>query len=336
MPGSIQIAGDRLIYDAIHHNGTELHDPNITLPKISRDIAAHSDALQQYSSIHPKKLIVSFVNEGHSVRHAEAILPWIEQSFPDHEISFVFSCVDDTVFRKPYRCLPLSMINHKDWLSNLLSQNIDLQRIILDRKFLCLNRRPNAVRERLVWNLLNELKPHAMRVSLGCATEHYWGPGIWIGHAITIDGVISDQDKCQVTDNRFISCLFNVVTESSDQSDPNTWTSRFITEKTWKPFGLCQIPLWMAVPGMVKTVRDLGFDVFDDICDNHSYDTIQDENQRQDALVGLIRSLDQKYSILCCKRLRRQLWSRLYNNHQRLIQLKNQQTQFWYEAVNGF
>ena len=44
-----------------------------------------------------------------------------------------------------------------------------------------------------------------------------------------------------------------------------------ITEKTLHTFLGCNIPIWIGSPGTVSAVRDLGFDVFDDIVD-HSYD----------------------------------------------------------------
>lgn len=336
MPGSIQIAGDRLIYDAIHHNGIELHDPNITLPKISRDIAAHSDALQQYSSIHPKKLIVLFVNEGHDIHHARLMLPCLQEIFPDFQIFFLFSAITTGELGVPYRCLPLCLIDHRHWFSNLRHSKLNWQNTVMDRKFLCLNRRPSLVRERLVHGLIQNLKPNSARLSLGCNNEHYRGPSIWIKNSITVDGMVSDQDKCQVTDPRFLSCLFNIVSESSDQSDPNVWKSLFITEKTWKPFGMYQIPLWMAVPGMVQAVRDLGFDVFDDLCDSHVYDEINDEQQRQDKLIQIVTELDKKYSILCCRRLRKQHQHRLEHNYRLLDDLRRKQGRDFLDAINSF
>jgi hypothetical protein len=51
------------------------------------------------------------------------------------------------------------------------------------------------------------------------------------------------------------------------------------TEKTWKPFKLHQVPIYIGIPGSVSTLRSLGFDLFDDIID-HSYDTETDPVKR--------------------------------------------------------
>jgi hypothetical protein len=53
----------------------------------------------------------------------------------------------------------------------------------------------------------------------------------------------------------------------------------FVTEKTIKPFIIGQIPIFIAIPGHVRMLRELGFDMFDDIID-HSYDKEDDSDTR--------------------------------------------------------
>jgi hypothetical protein len=96
----------------------------------------------------------------------------------------------------------------------------------------------------------------------------------------------SDWEQHSFTDE-FKRAIFNVVQESSIGSDPRShndmykplpaaWQTVssdriFFTEKTAKAFLMNQIPILIAAPGMVQVLRNLKFDMFDDIVD-HSYD----------------------------------------------------------------
>lgn len=57
-----------------------------------------------------------------------------------------------------------------------------------------------------------------------------------------------------------------------------------ITEKYLNSIYGCNFPIIIAVPGSVQFLRDLGFDVFDDVVD-HSYDSIDDDLKRIEAAV---------------------------------------------------
>ena len=86
------------------------------------------------------------------------------------------------------------------------------------------------------------------------------------------------------------SCIFNVVTENTygsfcceDIKDTNTFT-----EKTFKPFMMEQIPIFVAQPYHVELLREIGYDVFDDIID-HSYDEEPDEEKRMELIIQEIK-----------------------------------------------
>lgn len=72
----------------------------------------------------------------------------------------------------------------------------------------------------------------------------------------------------------------DVVTETSHELLP------FMTEKSVKPFYSLQLPIILGYTGIIKDLRDIGFDVFDDIID-HSYDTF-------DYLLGVDVNTDDK------------------------------------------
>ena len=80
-----------------------------------------------------------------------------------------------------------------------------------------------------------------------------------------------------------------------------------------------QIPIWYGVPGLVKHVRELGFDTFDDILD-HQYDTIMDETARHQSVFDLIRQINNQYSLGDCQTLRQQLQPRLEANFEQLLE----------------
>jgi len=139
---------------------------------------------------------------------------------------------------------------------------------------------------------------------------------------ITIDGII-DRNNNNIehvqTNPVFHSCLFNIVVETSSQTAPSHprtprgWYSIFITEKTFKSFGLRQIPIWFAVPGLVTEVRKLGFDMFDDIID-HSYDLVDDEDKRFTQVFDQIKKLNSELDLSQCQQLRNSMLNRFNNN----------------------
>jgi hypothetical protein len=122
-------------------------------------------------------------------------------------------------------------------------------------------------------------------------------------------------EKNQQAFNGKIEVTFNIINESSDQSTKLLYRSIFITEKTFKAFALKQIPVWMAVPGLVNEVKKLGFDLFDDICKNHYYDNTQNEDVRCGQVVKLCKELDNQFSIDQCQKLRKNIWNRLELNY---------------------
>jgi hypothetical protein len=67
--------------------------------------------------------------------------------------------------------------------------------------------------------------------------------------------------------------LFHIVAETSV-------TQPYLSEKTYKIFVVGQIPIFCAAQGAVQLLRNLGFDVFDDIVDHNYYDNEPDWKTR--------------------------------------------------------
>lgn len=66
--------------------------------------------------------------------------------------------------------------------------------------------------------------------------------------------------------------------------------SMSITEKTLKPFMTHNIPIVVALPKTISYMRDLGYDVFDDLID-HSYDNEYDEVKRMSMIIDELKRI---------------------------------------------
>jgi hypothetical protein len=234
-----------------------------------------------------------------------------------------------------------SMVNHGDFLSNIQKHPPD-QQIVLDKKFLCLIRRASPSRAAFASQLRQSIDPANIRMSFGShhhSVELREFQPLFPNDVLPIllDGIIpgDNREKIYDVENLWYQSLFNIVVESSTQTDPDVWTSIFITEKTFKAFAMCQIPVWFAVPGLVQQVRALGFDLFDDIID-HSYDSIQDQNLRIQAVIDFVSALDQLYSVDNCQNMRFALWDRLQANYNLLSTLRQADAAELRDTINKF
>lgn len=113
--------------------------------------------------------------------------------------------------------------------------------------------------------------------------------------------------------------LVNVVHETND----NQHDRILLTEKTFKAFAWHQLPIFVATLGHVSMVRELGFDLFDDIID-HSYDSCTDINQHRMKVFTQISNLVNMHeTVEDWQKFRKSLWPRLEQNHKHMIALKS-------------
>jgi hypothetical protein len=100
-----------------------------------------------------------------------------------------------------------------------------------------------------------------------------------------IEGLIAPgalaENQHYAADPKMTLAFCNVVQETSYDAEitPSNWNTPFITEKSTKPFAWGQVPVYVATSGHVSFVRQLGFDMFDDIID-HGYDNEHDGRRR--------------------------------------------------------
>jgi hypothetical protein len=269
------------------------------------------------SDFHGKKIILDYRGEGYGDDDARPLVEYLTSSLQIQDLMVVFTACED-IENLPYYAvsMPTWMTIHCNWFDHIKSLTYN---DTIDRKFLCLMRRTNPVRATVAKNLV-ELG-NSVRMSFGCqsnySVQQYQHIFPRIKLPITIDGIIN-RDETSISEHDqsnpvFHSCLFNIIVETSVQNLKNSYSTRFITEKTFKAFALRQIPIWVAVPGLVAEVRKLGFDMFDDIID-HGYDSIPDENLRVKSVIEQIKKLNQYLPLENCQLLRKENRYRLDKN----------------------
>jgi hypothetical protein len=106
----------------------------------------------------------------------------------------------------------------------------------------------------------------------------------------TCDQLSTDQhnDHSLGVDHLYTDSYVNVVLETHFDVDQSG--GAFLTEKTFKPIKNSQPFVVAGGPGSLQALRDLGYRVFDSVLDN-SYDLIQDNTQRWQALVECLQHI---------------------------------------------
>jgi hypothetical protein len=321
-----------LRYGAAHYVTDQMHTPDYCKQQISRDCERSGISAEEFAQ---SKIVLSFLDEGFGPEEAQPLIDILSTTHTGKFIVLFNAHVDVDSLLYPARCFPAWLINRNEYQLDQLNYNFD---IALDRKFLCLLRRPTLNRARLARFLLDNISLDQVRLSFGSGAQgglEQYQDIIGIDLPLLVDGVLTDRVReFDVTNALFHSCLFNIVAETSSQTEAN-WRSVFLTEKTWKAIMQRQLPIWYGVPGLVKQVRALGFDTFDDILD-HEYDTVLDETQRHQAVFDQIAQINQQYSLADCQSLRQQLRPRLAANFEQLLTYFRTNRQQVFNAILEF
>lgn len=140
-------------------------------------------------------------------------------------------------------------------------------------------------------------------------------------YPLIIDGNPNFDRGLTPTDLRFFTTLVNIVCESLD-ADTDAIN---ISEKSFKPFAWHQIPIWHSSPGTVNVVREMGFDVFDDIFD-HRYDNELVYKNRKNMIINQLIVFKNKFvDIQNANSLRQELYTRFENNNCLLEKIVNKE-----------
>lgn len=318
----LRCSGDFIHYDAWHNiNVAELRSQGC-IEILRQDLANHNIA---ESNIKHYIWIFDLKPEGLSAADMAMFYDFIcgMHGCPSKNFRVIFSCVED-VDSLPYPavCLPDRLIYNGNWFMIMRGHNIDWANLAMTHKLLCLMRRASIGRGHLAKRLMSKFTDQELMMSFGVNGGHYTQDIKQLIHPkpfpLVLDHPVADQVfQHRIDHDVFYRVPVNLVVESSSQIDPGVWTSKFITEKTFKALGWRQFALWYAVPGLVAEIRKLGFDLFDDLFDNHNYDSIDDPWTRMTQVVLLARKFCQQD----LGQLRQRHWQRLEHNAQLIERL---------------
>ena len=305
-----------LKYGAAHYVTDQMHTPGYCESQISHDCERSGISTEEFAH---SKIILSFLDEGFGPAEIAPLTDILLHSHTGRFMVLFNAHIDVDQLPYPARCFTAWLINRSEYRLDQLDYNFD---ITLDRKFLCLLRRPTLNRAHLARFFLDNIGLDTVRLSFGSGAQgglDQYRDVVGCDLPLLVDGVLTDRVReFDIINPIFRSCLFNVAAETSSQSEYN-WRSVFLTEKTWKAIMQRQIPIWYGVPDLVEHVRSLGFDTFDDILGGHQYDVIPTESERRQAVFALINQLNQQYGLEDCQTLRQQLQPRLEANFEQLL-----------------
>jgi hypothetical protein len=262
--------------------------------------------------------------EGLSSRELSALFNQLTTQYGVNPRNFrvIFSCIED-IAHLPYPaiCIPDRLIYIAPMLDRI--DNIHWDNLPMNYQLTCLMRRASEDRVLLAKFLLDNFDHAQLMMTLGT------------GGVVVPDPIITDKfskilwptkfpiEVIQETDNSrynntafpdttlFYQAPVNLIVETSSQTDSDVWHKIFITEKTYKTLLWYQFPIWYAVPGLVSEVRKFGFDLFDDVFENHYYDQIELPQVRRKEIVALLHRVMSNYDLID---LRKQYWPRFQKN----------------------
>jgi hypothetical protein len=261
-----------------------------------------------------------------------------EFGIPKEKVLFLVS-VTNTEFLEQfdftYKIDTLAALNYCYFYDELSKENIDWANIAIDRPILSLASRPTEDRAITTKGLL-DLAGERCRASFGI-TDHYpmsekenrMYQNIMHPYSIPLRYGTDEKTTSEIRlqhnppGQQLYRSLVTVVNETND----NQHTGIFLTEKTFKAFAWHQIPIFVATSGHVQVVRELGFDMFDDILD-HSYNksVFTPHIHRMKVLTVVAKFLREYPMIEDIQLLRKKLWPRLVANNNRLLDLNKVKT----------
>lgn len=310
-----------LRYGALHYAHRTLKSMDVVQDQVNIDLLDSNLALQDLKD---NTVLLDFRCEGQCDKIIKNLILYL-RSIPVKDVVAVFNTdVDPAALDYAAVTVVDHLCNYDSWFTELQQNPMIWE---TDCNFLCLMGSVRKSRALLARQLLERFQ--SMRISfgsLGAPEECRPYQPLLPNHQLPLllDGTIKRGHtglESSVINPMFRKCAVNIIAESSAQHDQDVWNSVFVTEKTFKAFGMLQIPIWWAVPGVVACVRKMGFDLFDDIVD-HSYD--QEHNQA--ARLGLVLNQISRLQDLNPAQLRIQLKPRLAENHQRLHSMVQRQS----------
>jgi hypothetical protein len=215
--------------------------------------------------------------------------------------------------------------NWQNFYDDLQKLNVDWENLSIDNIALTLGNRPSEYRADYIKSLL-DISQSNLRVSFGTRENmtqkefhHFKKIMEPYDFPMYIDGPVSRSplDQHKPPGSKILSNVLQIVQESFEHQEKGI----FLTEKTFKCFAWHQLPIFVATSGHVKKVRELGFDVFDDVID-HSYDEQTNSFHYKLKVLSTFKKFLTNYPTLNdCINLRNRLWPRISQNNSLLKEL---------------
>ena len=202
-----------------------------------------------------------------------------------------------------------TVCNWGNYFYELQSKNIDWSNIEIDYHILALARRPTVSRAYYIKDVIDIYDENCL-VSFGFGDiisreiKEILKP-----HSLPI--VIDGHKTHEVPNDKIFKSLFNLVLETNE---PDFQEIR-LTEKSYKPYAWHQIPIFVSSNGHVDILRKLGFDMFDDLLNNHSYTSNLPHLYQIKVRLLLENLLKQYPTVDSIRKLRKDLWPRIVYNH---------------------
>lgn len=280
-----------------------------------------------------QNIVLNLIGEDFfSLNLATSILNKI--SIDPKEITLIFG-VDTNGRFKNYKC-EVNYFGFCNWFNfykKLQNSSVDWKNIKLEKYFLALSHRPTPLRASYIKHILDYHKDQSL-VSFGFDSKiNNMIKNILYPYQlpITIDVLkIEKSENLNISylhnapSNTIFKCLFNIVLETNEPNNPSV----FITEKTFKSFAWHQIPIFVVNYKQIEKLREAGFDLFDDILEDHKYALYPGSQQIK--IFSLLKKLLLKYpSLTDLNNLRNKVWSRLEKNNNILKSMVEKDTYDW-------
>ena len=328
----MSVTQDMLMIDITPHNHVD-----ILQQKLLEDIKTAVESGQISTADLSRKIIFKSLCEGHGPKEITAVIGSLEQQtwFDRDNVVFlhnVFDQIPDNIKQVPWGWY---MTNHSNWLHKFLGLNLNWQDLFHDCWILCLMRRPSHQRSYLLRQLLERFDPDQCRISYASMiSAPRFDPESGQHIPILLDGPTPGDQQHEAQDKRIFGCVVNLIVETSCQEkDQYAWSSRFVSEKTFKCFGWKQLPVWFASPGLVSDVRSLGFDVFDDIIDHDQYDSINDPVKRMAVVLDIIEDFLNRHKDINPQDFYEQIYHRLEKNYNKLLDIDSKRLAHWSQIL---
>lgn len=300
------------LYRCLHFSPQELNDPQAIGIIIERDMQLAGLCKRQSQT---SLIIMNFLGEAISAGMAQPLADNLRAL--GARVAGVFMVPNTIKVDYPIEIIPYWNANDSDWFGRFQRGRPAQYDLATDRHLICLNRRQSAVRTQVVDWLIDNVDKSKMILSY---ESHHT---LNTERQRLLDGPV-DQDRMhRPPPDSWLGAAIKLITEGNEQGYPNVPETVLVSEKTFKCFAWRQFPLWVSLPGTVQAVRDMGFDVFDDLFDGHTYDLVQDQDQRIKAVVKQVKAWT-KQPIWKLQDLRQRHHRRLQRNFLRLADLARQ------------